>query len=140
MDDTPLPPLKIVDGERFTICHFAGGEPETLEVAKDVDGDLVFHSQHDGTVAIIAAADIPRFIDGLCRLTGYTTDPIKAARRVALDQAAREVDCGCSCSADVLAAETKADRWRACGEACCGALMARDIRALAEPTPATNPS
>lgn len=132
----PLPPLEIV-GERFTIRHFAG--TETLEVAKDVDGDLAFHADHDGTVVMIAAADGPRFIDALARLTGNGT-AIQAARRVALDQAAREVDCDCPGKDAVLAAKTKSDRWRACGEGFCGALMARDIRALAEPTPATNPS
>lgn len=131
----PLPPLEIV-GERFTIRHFAG--TETLEVAKDVDGDLAFHAGHDGTVVMIAAADVSRFIDALARLTGngpilmQVAEMIQRARREALEDAAAEVDCGCLHREAVLAAKTKSDRWLDCGEACCGALMARDILSLAE--------
>jgi hypothetical protein len=81
--DTALPPLEVKD-ERFKLRQYGG--TEVLEVAQDVDGDLVFHTSHDGTVAMIHAADVPRFIDALCRLTGY--DP----RREALEEAAKIAD------------------------------------------------
>lgn len=127
-------PLEIVD-EAFTVPSLCG--MDKLCVRWNERDGLYLDNDRDGTVAIVEAADVPRFIDALARLTGngpillQVADFIKRARREALEDAAREVDCGCSCSADVLAAKTKADRWRACGEACCGALMARDIRALA---------
>jgi hypothetical protein len=51
-------------------------------------------------------------------------------RRAALEEAAREIDCGCECRDVVLAAKTKADRARACGRDPCSALDAAAIRAL----------
>jgi len=109
----PLPPLEIV-GERFTIRHFAG--TETLQVAKDVDGDLAFHADHDGTVVMIAAADVPRFIDALDRLTGG------GHRRAVLKEAAREFDCCGTCGGEL----------HECAAPNCGGKVAAAICALAE--------
>ena len=48
----------------------------------------------------------------------------------AREMAAEWVDCGCAEAAAVRAAETKADRWRACPRDPCGAEDAAAIRAL----------
>ncbi len=137
-ETTALPPLEIVDGERFTIRHFAGSE--TLEVAKDVDGDLAFHAEHDGTVAMIAAADVPRFIEALARLTGneptllQVADFIKRARREALEEAAKECDEYAAWHQSEDDGLSGFDRM-ATGARECAAV----IRALAEPAPASHP-
>lgn len=55
---------------------------------------------------------------------------IAAARNKALEDAARMVDCACECREAVLAANTRVDRWNACGRDPCGALDAAAIRAL----------
>ncbi len=128
MTETKEPaPLEIVDGA-FEVPLVA--LTDTLYARFSERDGLYIDTDTDGTVAIFAPADIPRFIDALCRLTG--NGPIRAARLATLREAAAEVDCGCSARDAVLAAKTKADRWRACGEANCGALMARDILSLAE--------
>ena len=46
----------------------------------------------------------------------------------ALEEAAREIDCGCAHRSEVLAA-TGAERWKFCGDPC-AALDAREVRAL----------
>jgi hypothetical protein len=59
---------------------------------------------------------------------------IPAIQADALERAAVEVDCCCAHKADVLAVrhENSGDRWRACGQTECMALLARAIRALKE--------
>lgn len=61
---------------------------------------------------------------------------IPAIQAEALERAAVEVDCCCAHKADVLAVrgENSGDRWRACGQTECMALLARAIRALKEGT------
>jgi hypothetical protein len=61
---------------------------------------------------------------------------IPAIQNAALERAAVEVDCCCAHKADVLAVhhENSGDRWRACGQTECMALLARAIRALKEGT------
>ncbi|MFN8993126.1 MAG: hypothetical protein ACK5X3_05590 [Pseudomonadota bacterium] len=58
------------------------------------------------------------------------------ARAKALEEAAAEVDCGCPNRADVLAAESKADLWRACHLGTeCNARQAAAIRQLKDRAP-----
>ena len=52
------------------------------------------------------------------------------ARDKALEDAARMVDCACECREAVLTANTRVERWTACGRDPCGALDAADIRAM----------
>jgi hypothetical protein len=56
--------------------------------------------------------------------------------RAALDAAADEIDCGCPNRDAALAAESKADLWRAChlGPSC-NARQAADIRSMKDRTP-----
>ncbi len=53
-------------------------------------------------------------------------------QRNAIERAAREVDCACPDRETVLAEHYRnsANRWRACGEALCGAIAAANIRAM----------
>jgi len=55
-------------------------------------------------------------------------DEAQAMVAAALEEAAREIDCGCEHRDAVLAA-TGADRWKYCGDPC-AALDAREVRAL----------
>ena len=48
----------------------------------------------------------------------------------AFEDAARMVDCACECREAVLTANTRVERWTACGRDPCGALDAADIRAM----------
>lgn len=52
------------------------------------------------------------------------------ARDKALEDAARMVDCACECREAVLTANTRVERWTACGRDPCGALDAAAIRAM----------
>ena len=55
---------------------------------------------------------------------------LAAARDKALEDAARMVDCACECREAVLTANTRVERWNACGRDPCGALDAAAIRAM----------
>jgi len=48
----------------------------------------------------------------------------------AFEDAARMVDCACECREAVLTANTRVERWTACGRDPCGALDAAAIRAM----------
>jgi hypothetical protein len=57
----------------------------------------------------------------------------KDARREALEEAAREIECGCPDADKVaLLPPNGGERWRLCGEANCMAIAAAAIRALKE--------
>lgn len=64
------------------------------------------------------------------RLMAEKDAEIAAARDKALEDAARMVDCACECREAVLTANTRVERWTACGRDPCGALDAADIRAM----------
>ena len=116
-------PFPIEDGA-FTVPERAPYH-EKVEVGF-VDGTGSICIARAMMFVIVHRDDIPAFIASLDALTGG------GYRRSVLEEAAREVDCGCFNRTAALTAKTKPDRWRACGEASCGALMAQDIRALAD--------
>ena len=64
------------------------------------------------------------------RIVAEKDAEIAAARDKALEDAARMVDCACECREAVLTANTRVERWTACGRDPCGALDAADIRAM----------
>lgn len=64
------------------------------------------------------------------RLIAEKDAELAAARDKALEDAARMVDCACECREAVLTANTRVERWTACGRDPCGALDAAAIRAL----------
>ena len=64
------------------------------------------------------------------RLIAEKDAELAAARDKALEDAARMVDCACECREAVLTANTRVERWTACGRDPCGALDAAAIRAM----------
>lgn len=76
------------------------------------------------------------WVDSCGDLRATLAAVIPAIQAEALERAAVEVDCCCAHKADVLAVrgENSGDRWRACGQTECMALLARAIRALKEGT------
>jgi hypothetical protein len=63
-------------------------------------------------------------------------DEARTALATALNEAADEIDCGCPSRDAALAAESKADLWRACHlGTSCNARQAADIRSMKDRTP-----
>lgn len=89
-----------------------------------ITGDWSANTYHDErTVEYILAAEHDRIV-------AEKDAEIAAARDKALEDAARMVDCACECREAVLTANTRVERWTACGRDPCGALDAADIRAM----------
>lgn len=66
---------------------------------------------------------------------------VEAAMPALIERAAELVECGCAKTLDVQAAvslhgHNSAARWNACGRDPCGAILAAEIRALAQEPPA----
>lgn len=88
----------------------------------------------DGTLVKVSRQACEEAADAIEALQAQ----LAAARDKALEDAARMVDCACECREAVLTANTRVERWTACGRDPCGALDAAAIRALID-KPGTKP-